>query len=55
MSLANMHFSRKRPKKKMADLEKALQAAKETRSEVRGAREEIRQAEEITVGKHFLL
>ena len=32
---------------KMADLEKALQAAKETRSEIRAAREEVRQAGEI--------
>ena len=45
----------KETKEKMADLEKALQAAKETRSEVRATREEIRQAGEITAGKPFLL
>ena len=39
----------------MADLEKALQAAKETRSEAREAREEIRQAGEIAARNHFLL
>ena len=39
----------------MADLEKALQVAKETRSEIRAAREELRQAGDITVGKPFLL
>ena len=31
---------------KLADLKKALDAAKETRSEIRDAREELRQAEE---------
>ena len=40
---------------KMADIEKALQAAKETRSEIRVAREELRQAGEIAAGKPFLL
>ena len=40
---------------KMADLEKALQAAKETHSEIRAAREELRQASEIAAGKPFLL
>ena len=40
---------------KTADLEKALQAAKETRSEARAAREEIRQAGEIAARKPFLL
>ena len=40
---------------KMADLEKALQAAKETRSEIGAAREELRQAGEIAAGKPFLL
>ena len=54
MPLANMRFSRKRPKK-AADLENALQAAKETRSEARVAQEEIRQAGEIAAGKPFLL
>ena len=45
----------KETKEKTADLEKALQAAKETRSEARAAREEIRQAGEIAAGKPFLL
>ena len=40
---------------KTADLEKALQEAKETRSEIRAAREELRQAGEIAAGKPFLL
>ena len=37
------------------DLAKALQEAKEARTEARGAREEIRQAEQIAAGKPFLL
>ena len=40
---------------KTTDLEKALQAAKETRSEARSARKEIRQAGEVAAGKPFLL
>ena len=40
---------------KTTDLEKALQAAKETCSEIRAAPEEIRQAGEIAAGKPFLL
>ena len=40
---------------KMANLEKALQAAKETRSEIRAAQEELRQAGDIAAGKPFLL
>ena len=40
---------------KTADLKKALQAAKETRSEIRAAREELRQAGEIAAGKPCLL
>ena len=40
---------------KMTNLEKALQAAKETRSEIRAAREELRQADEIVAGKPFLV
>ena len=40
---------------KMADLKKALQAAKESRSEIRAAREELRQADDIAAGKPFLL
>ena len=38
-----------------ADLTKALQEAKEARTEARGAREEIRQAKQIAAGKPFLL
>ena len=38
---------------KMADLNKALEAAKETRSKIRAAREELRQAGDIAAGKPF--
>ena len=37
-----------------AELAKALQEAKEARTESRGAREEIRQAEQMAAGKPFL-
>ena len=40
---------------KMADLEKAMVAAKEARSKIRAAKEELRQAGNITAGKPFLL
>lgn len=40
---------------KMADLKKSLQAAKETRSKIRAAREELRQAGDIAAGKPFIL
>ena len=40
---------------KTADLEKAMVAAKETRSKIRAAKEELRQAGDITAGKPFLL
>ena len=40
---------------KAADLKKALEAANETRSEVRATREELRQDGDITAGKPFLL
>ena len=40
---------------KSADLKKALDAAKETRSEIRDAREELRQAGEIAAGSPYLL
>lgn len=40
---------------KAADLKKAIVAAKETRSEIRAAKEELRQAGDITAGKPFLL
>ena len=42
-------------KAKAAELDKALQEAKEARSKSRGARKEIRQAGEIAAGKHVLL
>ena len=45
----------KENQEKTADLEKALQAAKETRSEIRAAWEELRQARKIAAGKPFLL
>ena len=48
-------FLKKDNKAKTADLDKALREAKEARSESRAAREEIRQAGEITAGKPFLL
>ena len=40
---------------KAADLKKAMEAAKETRSKIRAAKEELRQAGDITAGKPFLL
>ena len=40
---------------KTADLEKAMVAAKEARSKIRAAKEELRQAGDITAGKPFLL
>ena len=39
---------------KAADLKKALEAAKETRSKIRAAKEELRQAGDITARKPFL-
>ena len=42
-------------KDQVADLAKALQGAKEARTESRAAREEIKQAEQIAAGKPFLL
>ena len=36
-------------------MKKALEAAKETRSEIRGIREELREAGDITAGRPFLL
>ena len=38
-----------------ADLKKAMDSAKETRSEIRDAREELRQAKEIAAGNPYLL
>ena len=40
---------------KTADLEKAMAAAKETRSKIRATKEELRQAGDITAEKPFLL
>ena len=40
---------------KAADLKEAMEAAKETRSQVRAAKEELRQAGDIAAGKPFLL
>ena len=40
---------------KAADLKKALDATKETRSEVRAMREELRQAGNIAAGNSYLL
>ena len=40
---------------KAADLKKTLEAAKETRSEMRGIREELREARNIVAGKPYLL
>ena len=40
---------------KTADLEKAMVAAKETRSKIRAAKEELCQAGDIMAGKPFLL
>ena len=40
---------------KAADLKKAMEAAKETRSEIRAAKEELRQARDITAGKPFFV
>ena len=40
---------------KAADLKKAMVAAKETRSKIRAAKEELHQARDITAGKPFLL
>ena len=38
---------------KAADLKKALEAAKKTRSEIRGIREELHEAGDITAGRPF--
>ena len=45
----------KKDKAQAVDLTKALQGAKEARTESRAAREEIKQAEQIAAGKPFLL
>ena len=39
----------------LADLKRALDATKETRSKIRDAREELRQAGEIAAGSPYLL
>ena len=38
---------------KAADLKRAMEAAKETRSKIRSVKEELRQAGDITAGKPF--
>ena len=48
-------FLEKDNKAKAADIDKALQEAREARSEPRAAREEIQQAGEVVAGKPFLL
>ena len=48
-------FLEKYNRARTADLDKALQEAREARSESRAAQEEIRQAGEIAAGKPFLL
>ena len=48
-------FLEKDNEAKTAELDKALQEAREARPESRAAREEIRQAREIAAGKPFLL
>ena len=48
-------FLEKDNKAKATDLDKALQEAREARSEPRAAREEIQQAGEVVAGKPFLL
>ena len=45
----------KESQEKAADLKKAMVAAKETRSKIRAAKEELRQARDIMAGKPFLL
>ena len=45
----------KESRAKATDLEKAMVAAKETRSKIRAAKEELRQAGDTTTGKPFLV
>ena len=45
----------KESRAKATDLEKAMVAAKEARSKIRAAKEELRQARDIAAGKPFLL
>ena len=53
---ANRHeLLEKENQAKAADLKKALEAAKETCSEMRGIREELREAGDIMAGKPYLL
>ena len=40
---------------KAAELKEAMEAAKETRSQIRAVKEELRQAGDIAAGKPFLL
>ena len=48
-------FLEKGNQAKQTDLEKAVANAKDVRSAMRVAREELRQAEQITAGKPFML
>ena len=50
-----MSFSRRRIRQRPADLKKALDSAKEMRSDIRDAREELRQAGEIVAGNPYFL
>ena len=52
---ARCRLLEKEDQAKQTDLEKVLQAAKETRSGIRAAREELRQAGDIAAGKPFML
>ena len=54
-TIVQCEFLERDKKAKAADLDKALQEAREARSESRAAREEILQAGEIVAGKPFLL
>ena len=54
-AVGRCEFLEKESKALTSDLDKALQEAREARSESRAAREKIRQAGEIAAGKPFLL
>ena len=49
------HLIGKESRAKATDLEKAMVAAKEARSKIRAAKEELRQAGDIATGEPFLL
>ena len=52
---ARYELLEKESQAKTADLKKAMVATKETRSKIRAAKEELRQAGDITAGKPFFL